>query len=80
MSVKGLEELTEMALGVMRARRGFRMVLHGKDGVLPVPYTFDRMIIEVKVRDLKRLRTRHPRRIALDRKSVVLRGDKYMTR
>ena len=61
MTVKSLEELSEVPLGVMGARGGLRMVLDGEDGVLPVANPFDRAIIEVKVRHLKRFRTRDTR-------------------
>jgi len=79
LSVKSLEELAEVALGVMWARRRLRMVLNGENRVLPMPDSFYGTIIEVKVGDLKRLRTGYTRRVPLDRKSVVLRRDKYFS-
>lgn len=53
MSVKSLEELGEVRPRVMGAWGGLRMVLHGEYGELPVPDTFHRAIIEVKVCHLK---------------------------
>ena len=53
LTVKSLEELTEVPLRVMWPRRGLRMVLDGENRGIPVTYPFDRPIVEVKVRDLK---------------------------
>ena len=53
MTVKSLEELAEVGPRVVGARGGLRMVLHSKNGELPVPEAFHRAIIEVKVRHLK---------------------------
>jgi hypothetical protein len=72
LSVKGLEELSEVPLCVVRARGGLGVVLDGENGALPMPHSFDRTVIEVKVRDLKRLRTRDACGVSLDGESVVL--------
>jgi hypothetical protein len=53
LTVKSLDELTEVPSRVVRARSGLRMVLHTENLELAVPYPFDGAIIEVKVRDLK---------------------------
>jgi len=44
-----------------------------------VAYTFDGPVVEVKVRDLKRLRTGHAARIAAHCEAMVLRRDKYLS-
>src|SRR6266852_6761224 len=64
----------------MWAGRRLRMVLDGENRVFPVPNTFDRSVVEVKVRDIKRLRAGHRRRLPADRKAVVLGRDKYLPR
>ena len=56
------------------------MVLNSENRVLPVPYPFDGPVVEVKVRDLKRLRTGHAARIAAHREPMVLRRYKYLSR
>ena len=56
------------------------MVLDGKNGVLPVPDAFDGPVVEVKVGDLKRLRTGDAFRIAAHGESVVLGRYKYLSR
>jgi len=48
------------------------MVLYGKNRVLAVPHPFDGPVVEVKVRDLKRLRTGNAPRIAVHCETVVL--------
>jgi hypothetical protein len=53
LTVKRLEELPEVLLRVVGARRGLRVVLDGEDGVLPVADSFYGAIIEVNVCDLK---------------------------
>src|SRR4029077_10189771 len=68
-----------MSLGVMGARRRLRMVLDGKNRVLPVLDAFDGPVVEVKVGDLKRLRAGNARRFTANCESVVLRSDKYLS-
>ena len=53
LTVKSLEEFTEVPLSVMWPGRSLRMVLDSENRGLPVTYSFDCAIIEVKVRDLK---------------------------
>ena len=78
MTVKSLEELTEVLLGVVWARRSLGMVLHGENRGFPVPDAFDGAIIEVKVGHLKCFRARNAPGIAADREAVVLGGDKHL--
>src|SRR5437879_4136617 len=72
LTVKSLEELLEVLLGVVRARRCLRMVLDGDDRVLAVPDPFHGAVIEVEVRDLQRLRSGNAAGVALNREPVVL--------
>ena len=72
MTVKSLEELTEVLLGVVWPRGGLRMILDGENGVLLVSNTFYGAIIEVKVRHLERFRTWYTARIPPNRESMVL--------
>ena len=78
MTVKSLEELPEVLLSVMGAGGGLGVVLHGENGVLPVPHPFHCAVIEVEVRNLKWFRARDAARIAPDREAVVLGSDKYL--
>src|SRR2546425_1422754 len=64
----------------MWARRRLRVVLDGKNRVLPVLYSFDRSVVEVKVGDLKRLRARNATRLSPHRESMILGRDKYLSR
>ena len=79
MCVKSLEELFEVPLGVVWARRGFRVVLHRENRVLPVLHSFDGAVVEVKVGDLKRFGTGHAAAVAAHRETMVLRRDKYLS-
>ena len=72
MTVKSLEELLEMALGVMGARRGLRMVLNGKDRFVLVLDPFYGAIIEVTMRHLKLISTRNDTALPPNREPVVL--------
>ena len=72
MSVKGLEELTEVSLRVVWARRRLGVVLDSENRVLAVPHAFDRTVIEVKVSDLERARAGYARSVAPHREAVVL--------
>ena len=53
LTVKSLDEFREVPLGIVRPRRGLRMVLDGEHRQFPVPHTFDGVIIEVTVCHLK---------------------------
>ena len=53
LSVKSLEELTEVSSRVVGARRGLRMVLNTEGSEFSVSHSFDGAVIEVKVRHLK---------------------------
>src|SRR2546425_1938711 len=64
----------------MWARRRLRVVLDGKNRVLPVLYSFDRSVVEVKVGDLKRLRARNATGLSPHRESMILGRDKYLSR
>src|SRR5437773_2984553 len=55
------------------------MVLHREDRVFPMLHPFDRTVIEVKVGDLKRLRTGDTAGVAAHREAVVLRRYKYLS-
>src|SRR5438105_11808134 len=77
--VKSLEELFEVPLGVMGARRSLRVVLHRENRVLPMLHPFDGAVVEVKVGDLKRFGTWHAGGVTAHREAVVLRRDKYLS-
>ncbi len=72
MRVKGLEELAEVSLRVMWARRRLGVVLDGENRVLAVPHAFDGTVIEVKVRDLEGARSRYAAGVAAHREAMVL--------
>src|SRR5687767_7546819 len=64
----------------MGARRRLRVVLNGKNRVFPVPDALHSPVVEVKMGDLKRLRTGHSTRLPFHGKTVILRRDKYLSR
>jgi hypothetical protein len=53
LSVKSLEELTEVSSRVVGAGGGLRMVLNTQGREFSVPHSFNGAVIEVKVRHLK---------------------------
>src|SRR5437667_12493107 len=55
------------------------MVLNGKNRVLRVLDPFDGPVVEVKVRDLKRLRARNAARLSTHCESMILSRDKYLS-
>src|SRR5580765_510970 len=69
------QEILEMRVGIMRARRRFGVVLDGKQRKCFVPKTFDRSVVEIEVGDLQIGGSRHPRIATLYRKTMVLRCD-----
>jgi len=80
LSVKGLEELTKVALGVMGPGGRLRMILHGKDGVFAVPDPFHGAVIEVEVGYDEPGGVGHPGRVPPHREPMVLGRDKYLSR
>ena len=56
----------------MGSRRGFRVVLDGKDRKCFVPNAFHRSVIEIDVSDLQIARAGDGALLALNRESVVL--------
>src|ERR1043166_5456894 len=66
-----LDEAAEVVLGVVRAGRGFGVVLDGDDGEPPVAHPLDATVVEVDMRDLD-LRGEA---LGLDGEAVVVRGD-----
>ncbi len=72
MTVKSLEKLSEVPLGVVWPRRGLRMVLDRENGSLPVADTFHSAIIEVTMCHLKFFRAGNGPLIAPNREAVVL--------
>jgi hypothetical protein len=56
------------------------VVLHSKNGVFSVPNAFYSAIIEVKVGDFERFRTRNTPCITPNREPVVLGSDKHLPR
>ena len=56
----------------MRAGTGFGVVLHGENRQLLVTQTFDRVVVEVYMRDLH---LGGIERIKVDTETVILRGD-----
>src|SRR5258708_5941352 len=69
-----------MSLGVVGARRGFRMVLDGKNRVFAVPDPLDRAVIEVQMGHFERLCAWDGAGLTPDGKAVILGGDKYLSR
>jgi len=61
-----------MSLSVVRARRGFWVVLDRENRVFPVLDAFDRAVIEVQVGDLERLGARNAAGLTPHCKAVVL--------
>ena len=68
-SEKRCKELT----GVVWSGRCFRMKLHRKHGQFPMPHAFNRMVIEVDVRGLERIR----HSAGINGETVVFGGDVY---
>src|SRR5260221_2758706 len=67
-------ELGEQRRGIMRAGRGFRMILHGEHRLGLVPHAFDGLVVQVDaVHDNVGRQTGHVHRIA-----VILRGDLHL--
>ncbi len=67
-----------MGVGVVRSRRGFRVVLHCEDRKFFVANTFHGSVVEIEVGDLQTPGAPGtPDVVSLHRKTVVLRGDEH---
>src|SRR5207244_918184 len=78
--VKSLEELPEVRLGIVRARRCLGVILHREDRGLPVLQPFYRSVIEVTVGHFERFGTWDRASVTPHREAVVLRRYKYLSR
>src|ERR1041384_6096483 len=58
-------------MAVVRAGRGFWVILHSESGHVFAADALDRLIVQVDVRDLDALR----QRVRLQSEAVILRGD-----
>ena len=57
---------------IMRPRRGLRVILHAEQRQIPVPQAFQRLVVQIHVRQFDfALR----QRIRIDREVVVVRRD-----
>ena len=63
----------------MRARRGFRVVLDGKQRKCFVPKAFDGSVVQIEVGDLEIGCSRHPGNAAFYGKTMILRGDQDLS-
>ena len=46
------DEIVEQIVRIVRTGRGLRMVLHAEHGVAAMPEAFQRLIVQIHVRDL----------------------------
>src|SRR5215813_2105825 len=65
-------EAMEQVIGVVRARRGLRVVLHGEDGPFAVTQTFARAVVQI---EMGRLPPVSGHRGRVDGEPVILCGD-----
>ena len=66
------EEFLEMRVGVMRSRRGLRVVLHGEHWKFFVANAFHRSVVQVAMGDLKIARAGNGVALSQNRESVIL--------
>ena len=57
---------------IVRAGRGFGVVLHAEDRLVAVAEAFQRLVVQVDVGDLD---VAQVERIGIDREAVIVRGD-----
>ena len=66
------DEIVEQVVRIVRAGRGFGVVLHAEDRLAAVAEAFERLVVQVDVRDFDVVQVE---RIGIDREAVVVRGD-----
>ena len=67
-----LDEFVEEVVRIVRPRRRFRVILHAERGVVAMAEAFERLIVEIHVRDFEFVEVE---RIGIDREAVIVRGD-----
>ena len=67
-----LHEIVEQVVGIVRAGRGLGMILHAEDGLAAVAEAFQRLVVQVDVRDFDFVEVE---RIGIHREAVVVRSD-----
>src|SRR5450755_4414522 len=70
-------EIVEQVMGIVRARRGFGVVLNAENRFTAMPQTFYRIVVQIQVRDFH---VRVLQGIGIDTEAVILRGDLYLPR
>src|SRR5580658_7147234 len=68
-------ELRKKVMRIVRARRGFGMILHAEKRQIPVTHAFVRVIVEVDVGDFDVARRQ---RFGIDTEPVILGGDFHL--
>ena len=63
----------------MRARRGFGVILDGKQRKCFVPKAFDGSVVQIEVGDLEIGGSRYPGNTAFYGKTMILRGDQDLS-
>src|SRR5471030_2597333 len=72
-----LYKIVEQITRIVRTGRGFRMVLHAEDRMVAQPEAFERLIVEIHVRDFHVARVE---RIRVHREAVIVRRDLHLLR
>ncbi len=70
-----LHEIVEQVVRIVRAGRGFGVVLHAEDRVVAVAETFQRLVVQVDVGDLDLVEVE---RIRIHREAVIVGGDLHL--
>ena len=66
------DEIVEQIMRIVRTRRGFRVILHAEHRLAAVAEAFQRLVVQIHVRDFDVARVE---RIRIHREAVIVRGD-----
>ena len=72
-----LVKCVEQIVRIVRTRRGFRVVLHAEDGVIPEAETFERLVVQIHMGNLN---VTGGQRIRIDAKPMILRRNFHLVR
>ncbi len=65
-------KVIEKVSRIVRTGRRLRVVLYAKHGIIPMPESFERFVVEIRVRDLDFVQVQ---RIGIHREAVIMRRD-----
>src|SRR5258706_10987743 len=67
-----LHEIVEQVMRIVRPGRRLRVILHAEDGMVAMPETFQRLVVQIGMRDLDFVEVEG---VGIDGEAMIMRSD-----